>query len=591
MVKTERNRFFSIRRKIIVVFAILMIVSGMGVVVSSVLIFSNSYIRKEESYIADITRQATNNLEYQIALLEDISFNILTNSVIQNHLTKFSDSEETEYQKQKRIKAIETELQPLALYDANIITLSVISDGGLTASVKNSFDIPIRLSYTKDEIYAAKGSNVWGFIEETQNVSLSRLLVNFETMKPIGYMTMECNADYFADIVEDISPSYTGNAYVVDSSGTIICSNNRKWNGIQFPVELDHITDSESHYYNVIDGVDAYYYKGSMMPNGWTLITSVSRREILKDAVQMMLCMLIISIVAFIISIICIIYVTRWITKPTEELLASMQAFGRGDFDSRVVPRARDEIGLIGMEYNQMASNIKMLVDQVYKLEIAQKQAEIEFLKMQINPHFLYNSLDTISWMAISRNSMEISEMAIALADLLRATIKNRNFITVDEEMQSVQDYLFIQEYRFLDKIVVDYEIQEGTSLYVMPNFILQPLIENAINHGLEPKIETGHLMIRVFIKDDRLLFFVEDDGVGMTEQERITLLEQCRQQDDGQSIGIKNVYRRLVLYYGSDSALQIESRAGKGTRVSFSIPLEYEHEGYSIMKEEKTDA
>ncbi|MGN0293690.1 MAG: sensor histidine kinase [Lachnospiraceae bacterium] len=583
MLQADKNRFFSIRSKIIIVFAILMTVAGVGIVVLSVLIFSDTYIKRSESYISDITGQATGNLEYRIAMLEDISFNVLTNRVIQNQLVHLKSPEESEYRRQIRKNTIETELEPIALYDSNIITLAVIADDGSVVSVKNSFDIPIRSGHTKDEIYTANGSNVWGFIEETQNVSLSRLLVDFDTMKTIGYMNMECDVDYFAGIVEDISPSYTGYAYVVDDTGRIICSNRPEWNGRMFPLELDQIADFGNHYYE-IDGVKTCYYKGPMMSNGWTLVTGVPRSEITKDAVQIAICVLLIGIITFIISMICIFHVTRWITRPTKELLASMQAFGWGDFDSRVVPKARDEIGLIGMEYNQMASNIKNLVDQVYKLEIAQKQAEIEFLKMQINPHFLYNSLDTISWMAISRNSDEISEMAIALADLLRATIKNKNFITVDEEMQSVQDYLFIQEYRFQDKIVVDYEIQEGISLYVMPNFILQPLIENAITHGLEPKIGTGHLLIQVSVWEERLFFLVEDDGIGMTEEERQVLLEQCRMQDENQSIGIKNVYRRLVLYYGEDSALQIDSHSGEGTRIRFSIPAEYEHEEYSIQ-------
>src|SRR5699024_7334369 len=137
----------------------------------------------------------------------------------------------------------------------------------------------------------------------------------------------------------------------------------------------------------------------------------------------------------------------------------------------------------------RMAENIETLIEKVYKMELAQKQAELEFLQMQINPHFLYNALDTIGWKALGEGNTDVSEMSIALAELLRATIKKESFISLKEEMSTVKDYLYIQEQRFGDKISVDYQIDENLEDYQVPNFILQPLIENAIIHGLEPKV------------------------------------------------------------------------------------------------------
>ena len=157
---------------------------------------------------------------------------------------------------------------------------------------------------------------------------------------------------------------------------------------------------------------------------------------------------------------------------------------------------------------------------------------------------------------------------------MLRATIKKDRFIPLEEEIKTVKDYLFIQKTRFGDKIEVVYDIDEKAYPIEVPNFILQPLIENAIIHGLEPKVESGTLWLRIHQRTDVLWFCVEDDGVGMTEEEIHTLYEQCELNDTKKNIGLKNVYRRLILSYGEESRLVIEGKKDKGTKISFTLPM-----------------
>lgn len=266
-------------------------------------------------------------------------------------------------------------------------------------------------------------------------------------------------------------------------------------------------------------------------------------------------------------------YVTSRIAYPAKELMESMKTLAKDNEYPRVKIVSNDEIGMIGLEYNKMAENIETLIEKVYKMELTQKQAELEFLQMQINPHFLYNALDTISWMALAKGNMDVSEMTIALAELLRATIKKESFITLREEMNTVKDYLLIQQERFGDKISAEYFVEEDAYSCMVPNFILQPVIENAIIHGLEPKIEKGKVSINISIQDEFLTFLVEDNGVGMDEKEILDLYKKCRENNTKQSIGLKNVYRRLLLCYGEASMLKIESKKEQGTRISFLIP------------------
>ena len=235
--------------------------------------------------------------------------------------------------------------------------------------------------------------------------------------------------------------------------------------------------------------------------------------------------------------------------------------------------RSNDEVGLIGKEYNAMADNIEHLIRQVYEMELAGKQSELDFLRMQINPHFLYNTLDTIGWLAFAGETDQISEVVVALAELLRAMVKSERFIPIEEEMHSVRDYLLIQERRFGDRISVEYELDPSVMQYKIPNFILQPLIENAIIHGLEPKVDKGRILIRITDAGNVIHFSVQDDGTGMNSDEIEQLIEACNSADTKRSIGLKNVYRRLLLCYGETGRPVITSELQHGTRIDFDVP------------------
>jgi two-component system sensor histidine kinase YesM len=250
-----------------------------------------------------------------------------------------------------------------------------------------------------------------------------------------------------------------------------------------------------------------------------------------------------------------------------------MKEFGAGDLSQRVDVQTSDEIGQIGVEYNDMAKNIENLVNKVYLMELSQKEAEIEFLKMQINPHFLYNTLDTISWMSIMNGNEEVAEVSVSLAELLRANVKNDSFVTISDEIKTVKNYLSIQQHRFGDRIKVIYDIDSDIGDYYIPFFILQPLIENAIIHGLEPKVGEGFIKITVTKQNDDIFFSVFDDGVGMS-QEEINAIYAGFEDDSVKKIGINNVYRRLTLRYGKQCGFQITSYPGAGTEIIFKLPI-----------------
>ena len=205
----------------------------------------------------------------------------------------------------------------------------------------------------------------------------------------------------------------------------------------------------------------------------------------------------------------------------------------------------------------------------------ANREAEIEFLKMQINPHFLYNCLDTISWLGFSNGNSEITDLAVALGKFLRASIKREDYYTIKQEMEVVDNYLFIQKYRFGDKIEIRHNIPDEVLNFYIPSFIIQPVIENSIVHGLEEQIEKGILWINIQLCDNKYLQFnLTDNGKGMDEEQLKQVIQNYSDKNKKSSIGLSNVYRRLNLLYGEACEFHVTSVAGEGTEVTFRIPV-----------------
>lgn len=569
----EKRGFISIRKKMMVVFVVLITVTGIGIASLFAIVFRYGYSSLSQIYLNDINEQTTNNLENNIQKIEDINVQILSSQVIQSQLKIVNEKCLDSYDLAQCRQKIERELSNWALYASYVVSVSVISREGIEFAVKKIETGGTQFGFTEDEIYEANGSSLWGITGEKNRICVAKAILDFDTMKPAGYINIVYENSYLSDILADNSSKYSGASYVVNTHGRIMVANKEGYVGENFPVKLSDLRASNTSRYDMFSSTQAFYFVGNEMPNGWSLVQTVSVKEFNKEMNHLIVLAARIVLLVLGISLGFVWYVTSRIAYPAKELMESMKTLAKDNEYPRVKIVSNDEIGMIGLEYNKMAENIETLIEKVYKMELTQKQAELEFLQMQINPHFLYNALDTISWMALAKGNMDVSEMTIALAELLRATIKKESFITLREEMNTVKDYLLIQQERFGDKISSEYFVEEDAYSCMVPNFILQPVIENAIIHGLEPKIEKGKVSINISIQDEFLTFLVEDNGVGMDETEILDLYKKCRENNTKQSIGLKNVYRRLLLCYGEASMLKIESKKEQGTRISFLIP------------------
>lgn len=280
-----------------------------------------------------------------------------------------------------------------------------------------------------------------------------------------------------------------------------------------------------------------------------------------------------------------VLYFLQWVTKPLIRLTQNMKDINPDEPIPYFEVRSTDEVGLLIRSYNKLSDRIQRLKEQVQKNEAMKKEADIQALQAQINPHFLYNTLSSIHWIALMNKDKQIAEMVGALSDFLRFSLnKGEEFCPVQQEVAHAQNYAYIQSIRFPGQFEIEFFIDPAMTQLPMLKLLLQPLIENSIIHGIQKKQGKGHVYVHGELEGAaRMKFIVEDTGIGI-EPAKMREIRRClatpRQENNpaGSSVkssyGLRNVHQRLQLHYGQESGLTIESEPGKGTTITFIIPL-----------------
>ena len=292
-------------------------------------------------------------------------------------------------------------------------------------------------------------------------------------------------------------------------------------------------------------------------------ITASARSITFLVIIVVILCIILISCFSIVLS--------KSVTKPLRNLLENIQKIGYGKLETDINEESQDEIGQVIKSFRQMVERLDYMVKEVYQSKIDQQKYEMKALQNQINPHFLYNSLSLINWTAIMHDETEISEMAQLLSTFYRTTLnKGKNVISIKGEWDNTCSYMKIQNMMHSGRLELETCIDENMFKYEILNLILQPLVENAIVHGLDHKVgdEQKKLTVTGEEKEDCLLFKVCDNGCGMSEETKEMILTTKTS-----GYGVQNVHQRIVLYYGEGYGLQYESKENEGTVVEVKIP------------------
>lgn len=276
----------------------------------------------------------------------------------------------------------------------------------------------------------------------------------------------------------------------------------------------------------------------------------------------------------------------RWIYCPVAKIEQALQIFEAYGEDFAVSMDRYSDTWPIAHSLNRIHSRLLESIDREYVAHMKQKDAEIHALQSQINPHFLYNTLDSIRGLALINDDEEVAEMTEALSVFFRYSIGQKgHIVTLREELENIKSYLLIQNNRFKDKLFFEVLIdgdEEKILQYQFPKLLLQPVIENAVYHGIEPKIGPGHIRIRIFTTENKLIIHVQDDGIGMEESDLQSLKEKLRRGKDGDEpptshgngIALININQRIILNYGERYGLTFASTKGVGSEVELTLPI-----------------
>lgn len=360
---------------------------------------------------------------------------------------------------------------------------------------------------------------------------------------------------------------------------------------------LRNINALEKRVDDIVDSIDAggrYSENIEMLDNNIYILTELIQDDIqyyiyyqtrymekVTDTLQkqigrfMVVCSILIAVLIAVVAVSAVMIVSG-ILQPIRQLNSVTEKIAQGDFNARAQVNSDDEVAELAVSFNKMAGNMQSLIDKVKEDERKMRKADLRLLQEQIQPHFLYNTLDTIVWLIESNEPDEAVTMVVTLSDFFREILsKGKEFISIQEEEKHISSYLQIQEMRYRDILEYDIQLDQVIYKYQILKLTLQPVVENALYHGIKYKRAKGCIHIHGEKEGDIIRLTVRDDGVGMDEEELAQLRQQIEKpcQETEKGFGLANVNERIHMYFGYEYGMKIESEKGKGTTVEIVIP------------------
>ncbi|NBD23876.1 cache domain-containing sensor histidine kinase [Paenibacillus glycinis] len=564
------------------VFVILMAIVVMSV--TSYYMSRESVQSNAQAYTTELVKQVNRNIESYVNGMMYMSDLVANNRTVQAYFSSgYADPEEA-----KAMKETIADFLGSMLVSRNDIS-SVNIFGADDKFVLGRKDLELNpyagiksMTWYRDAL-AADGANVVSSSHVQPIfkdrypwvVSLSRELISPDGKQDLGVFLVDLNFSVMNDILKDIKLGRRGYVFIVDRNGRIVYHPQQQLIYSNLKSEMiDKVLQLKNGTFTSDEGRDSRMYTVQDSDFGWKIVGVSYVNELVANQDGMRLGFAVLGSVCIVIAILIAVYLSRRVSRPIRQLEKYMKEVEKGNFDLHVpVPRTI-EIGRLARAFNLMVGKIKELMSQIISDQEQKRQSEINALQAQINPHFLYNTLDSIVWMAQSDKPQEVIAMTSALAKLFRASIsKGEELVPIRNEIEHIANYLKIQKMRYSDKLDYLIEVADSVQHYLTIKVILQPLVENAIYHGIKKKRGPGWITITSEETDADILLVVADNGSGMDEETCRTLLFPGAKRTEGRGVGVRNVHERLQLYFGPQYGLSYKSKPGAGTTVVIRFP------------------
>ncbi|MGD0035386.1 sensor histidine kinase [Paenibacillus illinoisensis] len=538
------------------------------------------YDRQIYEKSSQVLNMSSVGIENQLREIANLSFKVMSDEALQQYLLQL-DKAESGYEKNGLLKKITNRLVAYAGSEKYIYSMIFIDNDHNVMAAGNREGISESM---QTELIALgqqySGSNAWYTSGDQQARLISvRQVKSFTggafTLEKLGTLIIRVRLDR---IVQDQMQHPAEDSQLLITDGREVI----------YPTQSS-VTDSEleselkrTQPYGIamFEQGRNFVARAHSSYTNWVYLYMTPFDQMFK---QIQFVKQLVTVIFFMILLVALVFgakLSRSITQPIAQLIKKMRNIEKGDLDKleeaalgNVPVSSQNEVGLLHRTFKMMLQRIRELIDENYAKQLVIRETELKALQAQINPHFLYNTLESINWLAKVHKQRQISEMVEALGFLLRSSVNmSEKWITLERELDIVRSYVTIQRTRFEERLDFDMDIAPEVGSARLPKLTLQPLVENAIHYALEPSIHPCKIRIRARAEDDKIIIEVEDDGPGMTP-EFLEQLQEGRIQTRGQGIGLSNIQERIRLTFGEEGSMVMSSNPGAGTVVSIRIP------------------
>ncbi|MCL2151431.1 MAG: sensor histidine kinase [Oscillospiraceae bacterium] len=575
------GRFFRSKSVGFIIIAVCVVIVLILVASLSFVAFSSFRTGIDESVntqTSELSTQIVYNYESTISSIIEIS------NIIQTDIDRFDISTKdgsalfTEYLKQ--IVHFKSDIIRISVYDYN-------SWFCLASSSELEIGSSIYIGYTSWFFEAINDPTVHVFstpypeyvsqeYTEEYKVNVSKR-IQFQNGARTGVLKIEISFQSFIDLVDKSNLGEGGHVTIIDSNYDVVYTSEPEPELTQAGVDVARglILGSKSA---VLGGYNMAVNVDTLSNTKWRICVFMNIDKLVEIQQSFLLTMVIVSSVVLVIGALMFTAAARTITTPMKQLELAMRKVEKADYFrmEEVSITASREVEALTGRFNRMMRKIGELMDNVIAEQNAQRKSELKALQNQITPHFLYNTLDSILWLIENEKNYEAGRMVVALAKLFRIGIsREQEVIPVRDEIEHVRNYLLIQNIRYTGSFEYKFHVSEDVLDIPTMKLILQPIVENCIYHGLKNKIDKGCINISAFAEDGRLILRVSDNGYGMRQATIDGLFESFKDGAVSNSVGLKNIYQRVMIYYGGNAGMTIESELDEGTSITIKQPLD----------------
>lgn len=565
----------SIRKKMLIIFMVFML---FYVVISAVIyvkVITTETVSQVRQRSYETTELIRTNINTMIDNANNVSKILTTNSLIRSYLQSDEPSlglSKSANEVMSNIHITFPSIDSIYLYNLHgsslrttkYLTLSSVEDVkqapwfNKLVKLNGGYKVSINADNT---LKTASGKNL---------VSVMRVLNDLDTLQPLGVLVLNISQDSIADVIKKTSEK-GGSAFVLlDANNNPVIKNDSSYES--YKPELPNILGTET--IENVNGKRSLIYKLVMKDTGWQIIscTSLSFKSPTIRTLNVVYVLFIgVTVLIFVFAS---LFTANLITSPIKKLINSMQGVSNGVFKRVSYNTGNDEIGELKNNYNLMIMEINQLIIKLIDEEKKKRKFELDVLNEQIKPHFLYNTLDNIAYLALSENNQKVYDAVNALGNFCKISLsKGSEVISLENEIRQIENYLLLQKLRYGEMIDDEYDIHPDTNHIKILKNILQPLVENSIYHGIRPSGEPGMIKTSAYIEDGFLILSVEDNGIGMDEAEIDSITDENLAGNQS-SFGLRGTIQRLKLHYGNNDIYKVESNKYSGTKITLKIPL-----------------